>query len=156
MPVSRGWINQLLQPNPVAWRAATDLANHADAMEKSLGLAIVSGQQTNGAVLPPPPAPDSWTILAANGHFVATIAPPSGVWVQYELQSATDRNFDANSNVSTYTLGLGAASLDVVDPGVTKFWRARWRSLGSSWSGWRDYATASGVSALSSGALKTS
>lgn len=160
MPVSRGWINQLLQADPVAWRATTDLANHADALEQSLGVEVLSGQQAGAALRPAPPAPSAWTIAAGSGHFAVALTPPSGApqsrWIQYELQSATDTNFNANSNVSTFTLGLGATTLDVVDPGVTKFWRARWRTLGSSWSGWRNYASAGGVVALSSGPLKTS
>ena len=156
MPVSRGWINQLLPADSVAWRATTDLANHADALEQSLGVEVLSGQQAGAALRPAPPAPSAWTIAAGSGHFAVALTPPNGAWVQYELQSAKDTNFNANSSVSDYTLGLGATTLDVVDPGVTKFWRARWRTLGSSWSGWRNYASAGGVVALSSGALKTS
>lgn len=155
MPVSRGWINQLLQSDPTTWRATTDLANHADALEETVGVRILSGQQPQVSGAPVPPAPVAWSITASNGHFSIAFTPPPGAWIQIDLQSATDTNFNAHSNVSTFTLGLGAVSLDVVDPGTTKYWRARWRSLGSAWSGWRMYSASNGVVALSSGPLKT-
>lgn len=44
-----------------------------------------------------------------------------------------------------YTLGLGQTSLDVCDAGGFKWWRARWRYLGSAWSDWLIYAGAGTV-----------
>lgn len=149
MPVSRGWINQQLKQRPDLWRALSDIANAHDALEKALGAGIGTGSAASA-----PGAPASWTITASSGQYVHQIAPPAGAApLQYQLQSALTAGFVNATEYKTYTLGLGASTAAVFDPGQSKFWRLRWRSAGSAWSNWLAYADAQGTHAVASGGL---
>lgn len=160
MPVSRGYIAAFAADpdSDDLFQALTDLANFSDALEQASGQPVNAG---TGATTPAP-ATASWTITAANGHFLVQITnpTPSGNAVQgpiqHQIASAVDQNWDANSQMTTYTLGVGEVTRDLVDPGVTKYWRLRSRYPGSAWNSWLTYSTTAGVVALSPGALKTS
>lgn len=155
MPVSRGNINGLATQDPVSFQAFTDLANFVDALEASIGVHVGAGARQPAA----PPAA-AWSVSAANGHYLVQIAnPESGsapAPLQHQFESATAATFDANAATTTYTLGVGETTRDLVDPGVSKFFRLRSRYPGSAWNSWQLFATAAGVVALASGALKTS
>lgn len=160
MPVNRTYITPLAYSNAALFQALNALANHADSLEKAVGVQIVPGTQNSVTNSASAPSAASWAITAGNGHFLIQITNPSltGVAnpVQHQIESAVDQNFDANSAVTAFTLGVGQATLDVIDPGVTKYFRLRSRLVGSGWNSWRMYATSSGVVSLTSGALKTS
>lgn len=156
MPVSRANILPLAGPFTMQFQALMDLANFADSLEQAIGARVGAGAGVQTAA---PPA-SAWTITAENGHYRIELIPPSATSllppVQHQIACANDRNFDANSSSIIYTLGLGETSRDIVDPGTTRYWRLRSRFPGSDWNAWRLYTTADGVTALSSGALKTS
>jgi hypothetical protein len=160
MPVDRAYISPLLTSADPEVRnigqAAQTLANQSDAIEKASGLSIqVGGKATaaNAAVTAPPAS--SAKVTAGSGHFLVQIAAPGSntPMVQHQLRSATDSGF--GQNVTIYTLGFGQLTLDVVDPGVTKYWALRSQLQGSTWNAW---ALISGPlsGAFTSGALKTS
>lgn len=152
MPVDRQWIDGYAVDRPDLYQALTSLADASDAMESAAGLSL--GTQAQQA--PVPAAPSQFAVTAANGHFVLTVSPPAPPpMVQYEAQSAVDQNWGSGSQISDFLLGFGQGSLDVVDPGATKFWRLRWRAAGSAWSKWLTYSNSQGVVALSSGNLVT-
>lgn len=155
MPVDRSHINGFATGNSSLYQALTALANHADALEKAVGVQVTGGKSS--ALLGAPPMA-SWTITAANGHFVVQITNPdsAAAAIQHQIRASVSSAFDAASGVATYTLGLGETTRDVVDPNASKYWQIRSRYQGSSWTGWRTYATASGVVALNAGPLKTS
>ncbi len=160
MPVSRGYINSFAADpdDNDMFQAFTDVANFADALEQAIGQQVGAGQASSL----PTPGSAGWTIAAANGHFMVQItnpAPAAGASqppIQHQVASAVDLNFNTNSAVTTYTLGLGELTRDIVDPGVTKYFRIRSRFPGSTWNNWMTYSTAAGVVALSPGVLKTS
>lgn len=155
MPVSRAYIAPFAATNNSEFQAFTALANFCDALEQAIGVRIGA----NGSSSVPPPPPAQWTISAANGHYLVQITNPNGssqAPIQHQIASSTDVNFDAQGSTTTYSLGVGETSRDIVDPGVTKYWRIQSRHPGSTWNGWRLYSTSTGVTALSSGALKTS
>ncbi len=155
MPVNRANFAPFAVSDSSQFQAFTDLANFADALERAAGVRIGA----NGASNTPAPAPATWTVSALNGHFVVQVTdqPSSATQppVQHQIASSTSINFDNLAGITTYTLGLGETTRDIVDPGVTKYWRLQSRYPGSAWNGWRLYATSSGVAALSSGPLKT-
>lgn len=155
MPVNREWIEPYAAERPDLYQALTSLADQSDAIEAAAGLLIPATGQAQAAT---PGPPQAFSVTAASGHFAVAITPPANTpppLIQYQLQSGLDQNWNSASGVATYTLGFGAQTLDVVDPGVTKYWRARWRSVGSAWSGWQTYSGSQGVVALSSGNLAT-
>ncbi|MHB8734376.1 MAG: hypothetical protein ACYC6M_03640 [Terriglobales bacterium] len=146
------------QADPALYRALNTLAQGMDALQAAQGVSLASGTPASGAAPAPPPA--GWIVTAGNGHFNIQISNPaySGLApaLQHQVASAVNQNFDTNAATAVFTLGYGQTTLDVVDPGVTKYWRLRSRTLGSGWNAWQSYSTASGVTALASGALKTS
>ncbi len=158
MPVDRSYIAQFAYDpaNNALFQALTQLANFSDALEQAAGVRVGAGGGTAAA---PAPAAASWTIAAAQGHFLIAIANPAAAGttpLQHEIQSAASTLFDANSSVNDYVLGLGQATVDIIDPNTTLFWRLRSRTPGSVWNSWRLYADAGGVAALNAGALRTS
>jgi len=155
MPVDRSYIQPFAQRDSGAFLALTALANHADALEAAVGVRVGA---TGSVARPPAPPAASWTITASQGHYVIEISAPDAATspVQHQLRSATSELFDANSATSTYTLGLGEGTRDIVDPNFAKFWQIRSRYQGSAWNSWRSYTTAAGVAALNAGALRTS
>jgi len=158
MPVSRAYINPIANRDPNQYQAFTDVANFVDALEQAAGVRV--GGAASGTTSTPPPAAVSWTITAGNGHFLLQMDAPQETAqqppVQHQVASATSQAFDAAGAVTTFTCGFGETTRDVIDPGVTKYWRLRSRYAGSDWNAWRTYATSAGVVALSSGTLKTS
>lgn len=159
MPVDRAYITPYAITDSDLYQALTQLANFSDALESAAGIQVGPGRTSSSA---PAPAAASWQIEAANGHYLIQIVNPvpAGNGLQAALQSqvasATSLAFDANSATTTYTLGIGQTTLDVIDPNVAKYWRLRSRYAGSGWNAWLTYANASGVAALNAGALKTS
>ena len=155
MPVSRAHISPYASTDTNQFQAFTDLANFMDALEKAIGTRVGGASAST-----PAPAAVGWTITAAEGHYLIQIADPSGSGVQppiqHQIASSAAADFGAAAAVNTYTLGVGETTRDIVDPGVVKYWRLQSRYQGSEWNGWRLYATAAGVVALASGALKTS
>lgn len=160
MPVSRAYIAPYAVTDSSLYQALSDLANHADALEKALGVCVAASATAPVAAAAAPPAPVSWSVQAGNGHFLVQIADPAMPGVSapllHQLETSLDGNFDANGSVNRYTLGVGQITLDLVDPGVTKYFRLRSRQQGSNWNAWRTFSTKIGVTALASGALKTS
>lgn len=162
MAVSRIYIEKLRlsrdEHMQTVYQALSSIADGIDQVHSAIGIQPVPGSGSGTAH--PAPAPVQFSVTAGNGHFIVTVTNPtvSGIQVplQHELQSAKDTNFNANSSVTTYTLGVNQLSLDVVDPGVTKYWRIRSRYQGSGWNQWQFYSNSSGIVSLSSGTLKTS
>ncbi|HVA64313.1 MAG TPA: hypothetical protein VNF74_11360 [Terriglobales bacterium] len=155
MPVDRSYIAPYAATDSQAYQALTALANFSDALEKAAGVRVGG----TAAAQAPAPAQASWIIAAATGHYTIQITNPAAagsVAVQHQVRSATNQQFDANSAVSTFTLGLGQTTLDVVDPNLAKYWQIRSRYQGSAWNNWLTYANASGVVALNAGVLRTS
>jgi hypothetical protein len=76
--------------------------------------------------------------------------------MQHQIASSTSQTFDPSAGATTYTLGMGETTRDIVDPGVTKYWRLQSRLAGSAWNGWRMYTTSAGVAPVATGALKIS
>jgi hypothetical protein len=158
MPVDRSYIASFAyDPASLAlFQALTQLANFSDALEAAAGVRVGAGGGPSAA---PAPAPASWTIAAAQGHFLVAITNPASAGstpLQHEIQSAASTLFDANSAVSDYVLGLGQTTVDIINPNLTLYWRLRSRTPGSAWNSWLLYANASGVAALNAGALRTS
>ena len=155
MPVDRSYIAQFAYDPAQTdlYQALTQLANFSDTLEQKAGIRVSATGSTA-----PAPAASQWAIAAAAGHYLIQITPPAAATapVQHQLRSALDQNFDANSSVFTYTLGLGENTLDLVDPNETRYWQMRSRYQGSGWNNWLSYATAAGVVALNAGALRTS
>ncbi|MGH8115525.1 MAG: hypothetical protein ACREPS_10810, partial [Rhodanobacteraceae bacterium] len=104
------------------------------------------------------PSTAQWTIAVSQGHYVVQITNPASAAapVQHQIRSSLDQNFNANSSMVTFTLGLGEATRDIVDPNESRYWQIRSRFQGSNWNSWASYATAYGVVALNAGALRTS
>lgn len=156
MPVSRAHITPYASVDANQFQAFTDLANFVDTLEKAIGVRV--GGSANNSAAPPPAV--SWTVTAGNGHFLIQIGEAGGTGtqppIQHQIASSATADFSDAEAVTTYTLGVGETTRDIVDPGVTKYWRLQSRYPGSAWNGWRLYATAAGVVALASGALKTS
>ncbi|HEY7855887.1 MAG TPA: hypothetical protein VIC32_05540 [Terriglobales bacterium] len=166
MPVSRAYIAPFASSNGSndgnQFQAFTDLANFVDALEAAIGIRLGSGARASA------PAAASWTITAANGHFLIQISSPTGSgarpaaqptmqpMVQHQIASSTSQTFDPSAGATTYTLGMGETTRDIVDPGVTKYWRLQSRLAGSAWNGWRMYTTSAGVVPVATGALKIS
>ena len=146
------------QADPALYRALNTLAQALDGLQTAQGISLASAAAAAGAAPAPPAA--GWTVTAGNGHFLVQIANPAYAGLapalQHQVASAVNQTFDGNAATTVLTLGYGQTSLDVVDPGVTKYWRLRSRTLGSGWNAWQTYSTASGVTALASGVLKTS
>lgn len=159
MPVDRSYIQPLAtDPDPGQrnlYQALTALANFGDTLEKAAGVSATGG---SGAAQAAAPAQATAAITAAQGHYVVQMTNPqnAAAAIQHQLQSAISQNFDANSATNTFTLGLGALSLDMVDPNENRYWRWRSRYQGSAWNPWRAYATAAGIVALNAGVLRTS
>jgi len=153
MPVNRAYISGYAVSDTQAYQALTALADFSDRLEQSMGVLVGTG---TAATLPAPPAAQL-TIAASEGHYVVQITNPSSATapVQHELRSSSDLNFNVNSSLATFTLGLGQTSLDVVDPNVPRYWQIRSRYQGSAWTGWRTYANSNGVQALNAGVLRT-
>ncbi|HUX66399.1 MAG TPA: hypothetical protein VMV31_02805 [Terriglobales bacterium] len=154
MPVDRSYIAPYAATDSQAYQALTALANFSDALEKAAGVRVGSA-----AAQAPAPPQASWTIAASQGHYMLQIVNPTSsgsASIQHQVRSATDQNFNANSAVSTFTLGLGQTTLDVVDPNLSKYWQLRSRLQGSAWNNWLTYANAGGVVALNAGVLRTS
>src|SRR6266700_826870 len=76
--------------------------------------------------------------------------------VQHELQSATNLNFDAASNVTSYGPSP-QIHYDILDPNVQKFWRVRSRLANSQYNAWTFFINPSvcGPIAVDSGLLRT-
>ena len=156
MPVNRAYITPYATTDSNAYQAFTVLANFADALEQAIGVRLGANGPSNA----PAPAPVGFGVSAGNGHFLiqiddvaaSAVQPP----IQHQIASSTSADFADQGAITTYTLGLGETTRDIVDPGVTKFWRLRSRSAGSAWNAWQLYSTAAGVVALSSGTLATS
>lgn len=157
MPVSRAHITPYASVDANQFQAFSDLANFVDALEKAIGMRVGSQAAANSVAAP---AAVGWTVAAGNGHFLIQIADPAAAGtqapIQHQIASSETADFSDAGGVNTYTLGVGETTRDIVDPGVTKYWRLRSRYPGSAWNGWRLYATAAGVVALAPGALKTS
>ncbi|HXR96989.1 MAG TPA: hypothetical protein VN709_04015 [Terriglobales bacterium] len=158
MPVSRAYIAPFATSDGNQFQAFTDLANFVDALEAAIGVRLGSGARASA------PAPASWTITAADGHVLIQISNPTGSgvqpapqpMVQHQIASSASQTFDPSAGTTTYTLGMGETTRDIVDPGVTKYWRLQSRLAGSAWNGWRMYATSAGVVPVATGALKIS
>lgn len=156
MPVNRAYINGYATLDSDLYQALTALANQCDAIERAAGVVLGAPQGSQAALAPPPAA--QWTITTAQGHYVIQIVNPAAAAapIQHQIRSGLDQNFNANSDVATFTLGLGEATRDIVDPNETRYWQIRSRYQGSSWNPWASYATSYGVVSLNAGALRTS
>ncbi|MGH9475436.1 MAG: hypothetical protein ACRD1C_03785 [Terriglobales bacterium] len=156
MPVNRAYITPYAISDVNLYQAFVALANQSDALELASGLVLGAPQGSQASAAAPPAA--SWTIAASQGHFVIQITnPPSATApVQHQIRSALDQNFNANSSMAAFTLGLGETTRDIVDPNETRYWQIRSRYQGSSWNSWSSYATSYGVVGLNAGVLRTS
>lgn len=156
MPVNRAYINGFATSNAALYQALTALANQADALERTAGVTLGTPGGSQAATAAPAAA--QWTITASQGHYVVQITNPAAATaaIQHQIRSALDENFNANSTMATFTLGLGEGTRDIVDPNETRYWQLRSRYQGSNWNSWRSYATTAGVVALNAGALRTS
>jgi hypothetical protein len=162
MPVDRSYIMQFAyDPAQVnLFQALSSLANFSDGLEQAAGV-TVGASSTSTQAQTPAPAQATWTIAAANGHYMISITNPtvSGQTtqplIQHTVRSALDQNFNANSSMNTYSLGFGQISIDVIDPNETRYWQIQSRYPGSNWNNWLTYSTSAGVVALNAGNLVT-
>lgn len=158
MPVNRAFIEQFAysedQNTIDLFQALTQLANFSDALESATGVNLSPSSSSQSAAAAAP-ASGTWSVTGASGQFTVQLTPDPSVTapVQYQIQSAVDQNFDANSSVQSFTLGFGQQTLTIVDPGSTKFFRMQCRTQGSGWSTWLMYADATGVTAVVAGSL---
>jgi hypothetical protein len=143
--------------NPHQRKFVIGVLREIDALKKHVGIdggqSVDTGATT--ANLIPPFA--TFNVQGVDGHWIFTLTNPEdqtapspsvrrrwlsenrnqiGRTILHQIQSATDTNFDANSNVTTYGPS-DKTSYDETDPNQTKFWR--WRSSydGENWNDWK-------------------
>jgi hypothetical protein len=133
-----------------------------------------TGLHRVSAIVPPQA---SFTVTPLDGKFMVAIANPQNVQPQsvqilqnraiasinarnapivHNLQSATDVNFNAASNIVDYGISPVTA-YTVQDPNITRFFRLRSSYDGINWNQWQIYSSAltCGPVGVQSGLLRT-
>lgn len=149
MPINRSYMTGIAQSHPELFQALRALADHADAMEKAIGVTINNGVGVAAI------KPKSATLAAAvaNGTIAVELTNPSASGstpIQHQVQLSTSPAF---TNAKTLTLGLGQTTQQVVAPSSNTYIRFRSRYQGGDYNEWTPYTTNQGVTALQTGPL---
>lgn len=127
--------------NQALYQALLELQSNQEQLQQQVG---ASSDSSTASV--PVPNPGVLNVVGVDGHFKVTITPDAQLLANtvqqmaqqsananpvadsqqlvFQLQSAIDTKFDANSSVTDYGVS-SALTYDITDPNVTKYWRYR-------------------------------